>query len=308
MNPYDAVGSVAVPAKKTKSAGCCGEKVDHQPDPVPAPQTQEPMAAYFPAGQADIACGVTTAYRPQTGPRDAGHGPTLTKCLSSVCANDILPTVFAEPGACLAGVEPWVPVVQRTEKHGIFRNWVAMTDTLLDMHTPYVMTLQDDCRLSPKAMEKVREFIADWPADCCMLSLYTAPSYATEGFGFSVVDQNRHSSKKLLGAVGWLFKRETLVRVRDTKVVCGTPKIRAAVAKMRAKYPEASVAAGWSQTTDPKKERTTALDICVGQGLLECGLKCYVHNPSLSQHIAEDSSVGHPPASHKGVHAEMVLT
>lgn len=290
-----AVGSHAY-HRTEADCGCSG--TPEQP-PAPVPQTQEPMADYRPTGQADIACGITTAYRPQTGPRDEGHGPTLTRCLTSVCAVDILPTVFAEPGSCLAGVAEWVPVVERDCKLGIFRNWARMTEALLDTGLPFVMTLQDDCELSPSAMVKVREFIASWPDKAAMLSLYTPPVYESRRGGFSAVDQKRHSSGKLLGAVGWLFKRETLLRVRDTKSVCGTPKIRQKVDGIKAKYPRSSITAGWCQSN--------RLDIAVGQGLQECRLRCWVHTPSLSQHVAEDSTVGHPPASRKGVHAEAVL-
>ncbi|WP_437226563.1 glycosyltransferase family 2 protein [Planctomicrobium sp. SH661] len=202
--------------------------------------------------------GITSAPR---------KSPTLARCVESVIAAGFAPTVYAEPGTDVGGLP--CPVVVRPERLGCWRNYVQTLRDLLaaDPLAQAVVIFQDDIIIA----RETREFLEHdlWPSDRVgAVSLYS-PDFnryelrRPQGF-------NRVQSKWIMGACAMVYPRavaESLARHTDWR---GGAK---------------------SVIEDPVKKK--AVDTWIGHVLHAEKKHIYYPNPSLCQHIAKTSSIGH---------------
>lgn len=208
------------------------------------------------------AVGVTTAPRPIGSPR-----PTL----DSLAANGWRPTVFAEPGSVAAADDVRV----NAERLGAWRNWRHAAETLLaESDAPRVLIVQDDAVILPGT----RRFL-DWRINTAWLrdeagfvSLYTPSHYLTgKRPGLHRFDPPNNWAGQAL-----LFHRDVLRRLLDHPTAVswrGDPT------------------RGYPLTDDPAEWKN--IDTCVGRVVQALGRGCWFFSPSLTQHVAPASALGH---------------
>lgn len=221
-----------------------------------------------------IVVGVTTAPRKQA---------TLQTSIVSIVENQWEPHIFAEPGSELTGLNA-LPIHHNSERLGAWRNWVHACETLLkETKSDYILTVQDDVKIVPGTAGFLKNF--EWPAnDCGMVSLYTPTQYAKNKTGCFPI-----KTRSLWGACAMLFKRAHLKKLLNTKV-----------------------AKNWNgapfKTRKRKREphEVANIDTAIGKMLAELNLKPYFFTPSLSQHFAEYSSIGHGGLGPKRTAKEVV--
>lgn len=206
-----------------------------------------------------FAVGITAAPRPT---------PTVHQCVQSVIAAGFEPTVFAEPHTPTAALS--CRVVSRPRRLGCFHNYLQTLEDLLasDPEAQAIVVFQDDVIVS----KDLRPFLEHdlWPSDKCgAVSLYSPDFYGYEHGrppGFF-----RQPGKFLMGACGMVYPRHVAqaltTRHREWR---GAAK---------------------GVITDPVKKK--AVDTWIGHAVKGENLHVYYPNPSLCQHIAETSSIGH---------------
>lgn len=205
------------------------------------------------------AVGMTTA------PRKA---PTIAQAVAGALLNDWRPIVFAEPESDLGGTEG-VQVRLNERRRGIFWNWKAMSQSLLDEfpEATHILTMQDDCVLVKNARLMIERWIPDWPDNCGLVSLYLPSKRAIGRRGrrnpagiHPAADHNFH------GSLAVVWRRETLEKVLN--------------------HP---VCERWG-----RRSRFAAAidndDICMGATLRQMRLKLYFAYPSCSQHVSPHST------------------
>lgn len=208
------------------------------------------------------AVGMTTAPRPQV---------TIRESVASFKANGWTPTIFAEPGSDLDGID--CPIVQHAERLGCWYNWICQAKSLLAWHpdAEWILTTQDDAAIVPGCRELAEAW--DWPDDCGVLSFYlpTRSTYdhphrrqrVRKPRGINPIDQqNMH------GTLAVAFPRDVLKSIVSHRIAIewGTRR------KWRKPY-----------LVDND-------DICIGRCINALGLKMYYTFPSCCQHIATVSS------------------
>ncbi|QDT39719.1 class I SAM-dependent methyltransferase [Stratiformator vulcanicus] len=258
----------------------------------------------------DFRVGVTTAPR---------RSPTLIKTVESLMSAGFEPIVFAEPGSCAVHLTECdrlgVPIVRRETTRGCYRNWIETADDLLDGDADAILIVQDDTVVHPQS----RTFLeADlWPCERVgYVSLYCAKHYSqrwsvyrpdgelvsrhlTEqaanrtarrggeggGGGFEVkteerpVGCHRTGTPSLWGACALVFQPRQLRRILDSKTCRGWTGAGGSKAE-RAR-----------RKADPKTIKN--VDTMIGMAVSELHLEGRVYHPSLAQHIAKHSAVGH---------------
>ncbi len=221
-------------------------------------QTDSPRPHPLPRHVTRFAVGITSAPRPK---------PTLARCVASVIAAGFAPTVYAEPGTDLTGVS--CPVVARPERLGCWRNYVQTLRDLLasDPEAQAIVVFQDDVIVA----NRTREFLEHdlWPSDRTgAVSLYS-PDFklyeAREKRGWK-----RINSKWLMGACAMVYPREVAEALSRHTTWRGGAK---------------------RTIEDPAKWK--AVDTWIGHAIHAEKRHAYYPNPSLCQHIAETSSIGH---------------
>jgi GT2 family glycosyltransferase len=197
----------------------------------------------------------------------------LQRCVRSVISAGFSPIVFAEPGTDIEGLP--CAVVTRQSRLGIWRNYVQ---TLVDLLESYpsaqaILVLQDDVVLC----KDVREFLEHdlWPGqNPGMVSIYCP------------------EEKEAGGVPGCDRRVSTVIGL------CAAVYPRAAAEAIVA----SPFASDWrgrhdknSYEPDPLKKK--AIDTGVCETLKSLGLAVYNYRPSMAQHIAETSAIGHGGSS-----------
>lgn len=208
------------------------------------------------------AVGVTTAPRSQ---------PTLRACLESLQANGWNPDVYAEPGSDLM---KWSgPVVHRPKKLGCFHNWLDMIRDLLRRYpdAKWILTVQDDTAFAPNAKRFVEQL--QWPSEKCgMISLYTSRLY-TQGKK-RPPGAFKTPLRNWWGALAMCFRRETAERLVECRAIQDW---------------------NWENIPKNRKAKNPAnvrhLDTAIGNALKSLREELWSFHPSLSQHVAEVSSL-----------------
>lgn len=224
-----------------------------------APPTKPPRHP-LPKHVTRWAVGITSAPRPV---------PTLHRCVESVMAAGFAPTVFAEPGTSIDGIG--CPVAVRTTRRGIWRNYVDTLRQLLAAHpdAQAIMVLQDDVVLC----QGVREFLEHdlWPGlSPGMVSIYSPEE--REAGGLPGVDRR---TSGVIGLCAAIYPRHVAERLAQSQFA----------------HDWRGVHAQGAHEPDPLKKK--AIDTGVCETLKAWGLPVYHYRPSLAQHIADVSSIGH---------------
>jgi len=255
--------------RKIRSCAACEDR-----QTVPDPQSEAPPVTpaidWLPRHVTRWAVGVTTAPR---------LVPTLARCVASIQAagwSDL--RIFAEPGSDLKGLGAGAEVIQRTERLGAFRNFVASMRELLAEHSKAqaILLFQDDVILC----REVRDFLERdlWPSPKTgVISIYTPNHkvYAPE----DVKGCRWINSKWLIGACALAFPRH--------------------VAEAIVAHPLAKNWRGAAKGSQPVPHLKKAVDCYVGHAVAELNLRAYYYNPSMVQHIATTSAIGHGGANGK---------
>lgn len=208
-----------------------------------------------------FAIGVTTAPRKE---------PTLRQSVKSIVKAGFTPTVYAEPGTDLTGVD--VPIVRRDELHGCWGNWKQTLEDLLQSQpdAQAIGIFQDDIVM----MKGVRDYLEHdlWPSDNTgVVSLYS-PAYRV----YESADRSglaRITDKYLVGACAMIFPRQVAEQIT----------------KLRGFRNWRGAARGTQK--DPAKKK--AIDTFIGHAIVGMGKHIYYYTPSMCSHIAKHSSVGH---------------
>jgi len=201
-----------------------------------------------------IAVGITSAPR---------KSPTLERCVESCVSAGFNPTVFAEHGTDISGVE--CATVTRSTVLGCWKNWMqSLRDILLNNPDSNAIAIFQDDAIFCVNTRRFLEYDL-WPDENCgAVSIYNCNKHDYEKTNkrgcFSV------NSKYLLGAVAVIFPRH--------------------VAEEIAKVDE------WNGRNG-LKPRNDAVDTFIGLQLHRLGLDAYYYKPSLAQHIAEFSTINH---------------
>lgn len=244
------------------------------------------------------AVGITAAPRKDS---------ALVQCVQSVLANGWEPVVFAEPETDLAALPASVRVVQRTERLGAWHNWLDMCQVLL-AHNPdaeAILTIQDDTEIVPKARQFV-ESSGLWPCDptnCGFVSLYTPSHYQTR---FHVVSEN---GARLADMPNEIRAKQSQARHRGSSIrkaakapgclQVETASLWGACALV---FPRASlekiishpVARRWRGASGRLRgAEIKNVDTAIGKICNTLKLGMWFWNPSLSQHVARYSTLGH---------------
>jgi len=242
--------------------------------------------------------GITTAPR---------KDPTLARTVASARRAGFEPEIFAEPGSDLSGVESCL-IVRRHRRYGAWHNWWEMCRQLLDEHedAEAIVTLQDDIELT----SGLREFLERdlWPSpNTGVVSLYTPKHYAVM---WRVLDEqgeliskhiNKAAAQKAIRKPG--RKLVEIPRpVGCHKVATGSywgacaliwpPHILRAVVEHR-------IAHKWQgarplRRTRPREPHEIAnVDTAIGRIMRVLKKEIRTYTPSLAQHVARYSSIGH---------------
>lgn len=246
--------------------------------------------------------GVTTAPR---------KDPQLAACLKSLIVNGWKPIVFAEPGTDVAIARTLnLTVIQWKEKKGCWHNWLAMSKALLAANpdTDAILTVQDDTVFHPEA-RAFFETQGGWPIDKERLgffSFYAAKHYQ---YRYQVVRPNGtivedypseyHARKRAINEKKYPGRKIVPIPIKagphriKTKSFWGAcalafprESLRAIVNHRTAR--EWKGANGHSFGSDLKNS-----DTAIGQVCNILNLEMWTWNPSLAQHVAKFSAIGH---------------
>ncbi|MFV0445679.1 MAG: glycosyltransferase family 2 protein [Planctomycetaceae bacterium] len=207
-----------------------------------------------------FAVGITSAPR---------RIPTVAESARSIRAAGFEPIIFAEPGT--NGLPSGFEIVHRPQKLGCFHNYLQTLRDLLQRSpsAQAIVIFQDDAEAAPE----LREFLEHdlWPSsNTGAVSLYS-PDFrgyeSTSQLGFK-----RITGKYLMGAVAMVYPRS----VAEALVTRHTAW--------------RGVAKGEPLQDETKKK---AVDTWIGHAVAGEKRHVYYPNPSLVQHIAETSSLGH---------------
>jgi GT2 family glycosyltransferase len=214
----------------------------------------------FPKHVTRWAVGITAAPRRQ---------PTVARCAASVRAAGWEPTLFAEPGT--NGLPAGFAIVERPQRLGIWQNYVQTLRDLLTAHpeAQAIVVLQDDVVLC----RDVREFLEHdlWPGlNPGMVSLYVPEE--KEAGGQAGCDRRGGT---VIGICAAVFPRTVAERLVDS------PFARA----WRGCHHRGGC--------EPDPLRKKAIDTGICEQLKAWGLPVWNYRPSLAQHIADTSAVGH---------------
>lgn len=206
-------------------------------------------------------------------------GSVQERCLRSVSATGFRDvTIYCEPGTSLpAWVRDTFPTVAHDERLGQWRNWLFALEATLTTRprAKLVCTLEDDvvfCRGVAGLLDGMA-----WPGERCgCLQLYTSAFYD----GYPVGRRSRLADEHaldLLGACALVFSRAAAECLVDW-------------GKSRGWRGHVYEAVASAQTDPAQKE---GADTYVGEVLTFSGFEIWLHNPSLAEHIGDESTLGH---------------
>lgn len=244
--------------------------------------------------------GITTA------PRIDSQLSRCVESLLSAGATDV--RLFAEPNCDLTGLPPVVTITERPQRLGAWHNWQTMCRELLDASTsPIILTVQDDTIFSRESLTTLLDL---WPTQTNVgfLSLYTPSHYQrkycveragrvlaihadaesarrdarrTKHRGAHVVLREyplgcyRIGTRSLWGACALAFPRAALAQVIDHRIARTWRGAGRASSRRRAPHEIANI------------------DTAIGRIMNDIDLAMLFVNPSLAQHAAHHSTLGH---------------
>jgi hypothetical protein len=183
-------------------------------------------------------------------------------------------TICAEPGTDLSPlVRERVRVIDRRQLHGEWHNWLASVEWLLSERptAPLLATCQDDVVLCHDVAAYLDSLL--WPSDRCgCLHVYTSRRYACYPPG-RVSPLSAAHARRMASACFLVFTRQAAEYLVDYGCHIGWR----------------GLVAGHTDVPHEKQ----ALDLYIGETLSDGGYEIWVHNPSLGQHIAKGSTLGH---------------
>lgn len=221
----------------------------------------------LPAGVTRWAVGITTAPRRQ---------PTLDRTVDSLRRAGWEPIVFAEPGTDLRAADGKdLEIVTRPQRLGCWRNYVQTMRDLVDRHpqADAVLIVQDDVVFSPC----LRRFVECdlWPSNsvgCVSFYCPNFPAYETAALA-DQVGLLKVNHRNLIGACAMAYPMQTARRIIA--------------------HPLAADWRGCVRGHQPDPVRKKAVDSWVGHVTRDLRLNNYFYLPSLCQHVAGTSAVGH---------------
>ncbi|MEZ6057201.1 MAG: hypothetical protein R3C01_10905 [Planctomycetaceae bacterium] len=244
--------------------------------------------------------GVTTAPR---------QDPTLRTCVQSLVDAGWQPTVFAEPETDLSALPPQAPVITRPQRLGCWHNWLTMCRDLLEQHprAEAILTVQDDTLFHRQALEFVDQQL--WPADperIGFVSLYTPQHYSHQ------VDLLDAQGRRVYRGGSWHHARARARRHSGWRLTLGPQKptgwqqvvTRSLWGACAMVFPRRSleriiehpIARHWTGA-NPNPLRPPAdvrnSDTAIGKIVRTLKLQQWWHVPSLTDHIAQHSTLGH---------------
>jgi hypothetical protein len=196
------------------------------------------------------------------------------KCFRSLTAagfRDI--HVFHEPGRYECWPETATEFYGTQQRLGEWHNFIRAIRTMLAKfpQADRLMTMQDDIAWCLNACERINSM--PWPsAKCGAVHAYTSKRYASYAMG-CVSRLIEVHARCMAGACGVVYSRaaaERLVHIADM--------------------------IGWRGHTrdiidDPQQKE--GVDTFIGETLDDGKFEIWIHNPSMGQHIAKDSTLGH---------------
>jgi GT2 family glycosyltransferase len=218
------------------------------------------------------ACGMTTAPRPV---------PTLSRSIDSLRTAGFGPFhLFAEPGTTLANLPADTTVHRRPQRLGVWQNLVQSLRDLLALHpeADTIALFQDDV----VSLRDVREWLEHdlWPSPRTgCVSIYSPDWHGYEAAGVEAVRRIRGT--QIMGACGLIFPRHAVERILAHPLST----------TWRGCYDK-------NQFVENPVHRK-ASDTFVGHVLSELGLEKFAYSPSLLQHFADTSAIGHPHPSQR---------
>ena len=183
-------------------------------------------------------------------------------------------TVFAEPGTNSQAVQSAEWVIWNPQCLGEYHNWLSALEWLLCERpaAPLLATCQDDIVLCHDVAAYCDGL--EWPTERCgCVHLYTSKRYGG------------------CYPLGRMSRLQT-VHARCMSAACFLVFTRSA-AEYLVSY---SHRVGWRGHTTLRIETPhlmEGLDTFIGEALTAGGYEIWIHNPSMGQHIAKDSVLGH---------------
>jgi len=244
------------------------------------------------------AVGITTAPR---------KSPTLAACVANVRQAGFEPEIYAEPGTDLSGVEH-CSIVHRRKRYGAWRNWLEMSRQLLDENeeAEAIITLQDDVEL-PSGLRAFLERDL-WPSpNTGVVSLYTPKHYSVM---WRVEDeQGNLISKHINKAAAQKAARKPGRKLREVPRPVGCHKVATGSywgacalifpPHILRQVVEHRLAIGWRGARPRKRTRPhqsneiANVDTAIGNVLRAIKKEIRTYTPSLAQHVARYSTIGH---------------
>jgi len=213
-----------------------------------------------------LATAITTA------PRD-GVSP-LARTVASLRRSGIEhPLIFAEPGSSIpAWVHEVSTIHRRGQRLGAWENWLcSLFDTLrAEPDAEAILMCQDDvlvCRELPRFLDEHL-----WPSPRCgLVQLYTSACYRRRPDGLSPLafPLEHH----LMGACACLMPRHVAQQVVNWAFRWGWR--------------------GHPRETIDRPVDKVAIDPFLGETMMSLGYEIWLCNPSLAEHKAQHSSLGH---------------
>ena len=238
-------------------------------------QTAEAIAAGIileacAAEEAHLARPVTWYVGVRTAPR---RQPTLRASIASIVAAGWIPTIFAEPGTDLSGLEEF-PIVQRTERLGVWGNWRDILERAAASDAEQVLTFEDDAIVVPGARAFVEASGILAQPRVGFASLYTSRAHHQAREGWHTVDTSQW---------GCFWGSVALVMPRDSVQEIVSHPIAQDWRGISGKQVAPDVWGG---------------DVCVTRIVLDRKRQIWAHSPSLCQHIGDTSTIpGHAGAT-----------
>jgi GT2 family glycosyltransferase len=231
--------------------------------PTPAPAaTVHPKSAFFaPPSVKEFGVGITTAPRPEY---------TLAKSTASIVAAGFTsPIIGIEPNSETRRLPGGCELIQRKERLGAWRNFrQTMRDVLtLRPNADAIVMFQDDVVLADHAADFLRHDL--WPSPKIgVVSIYGPTVYEHKVHGCRPI-----IGRFLVGACALVFPR--------------------AVAESMLKHPKLQDWRGAPKRIEPDPAKKKAIDTFIGHAMHLMGKRVCYYTPSLAQHFAKRSALGH---------------
>lgn len=181
--------------------------------------------------------------------------------------------VFHEPGRYDHWPGNAVRFFGAQQRLGEWHNYIRALRTMLDLHpdAERLVTVQDDVAWCHGSWQRIQSL--QWPSQLCgVVHAYTSRRYASYPTG-RMSRLNDVHARSMAGACGLIYSRPAAELLVDT-----------------------ADRFGWRGHTrdvidDPQAKE--GVDTYIGETVTVGGFEIWIHNPSMGQHIAKDSTLGH---------------